>query len=87
MKLFDRILLLVLVAGIWTLVFSPLSLQARSETNCAFTFDTATGQLANGHIVIVPRTNYGEDNRASDEVRLKNRSITLDKATGSVTCP
>jgi len=87
MKLFDRILLLALVAGIWTLVFSPPSLQARSETNCSFTFDSASGQIADGLMVIVPRNNFGEDNRSSNQAKLKNRTIILDKATGTVTCP
>jgi hypothetical protein len=87
MKFFDRILLLALVAGIWTLVLSPVSLQARVETNCAFTFDSASGQIADGTLVMKEIHNNGAYHSSGQTVKLKNRALTLQSATGSITCP
>ncbi|USG62759.1 hypothetical protein NBZ79_07180 [Sneathiella marina] len=85
MKQVDRILLLALVAGLWTLILSPLSPHAETKTNCSFVFDSASGQVNRGKVI--PHVNYGEDNRDPKTMAPQGWMFSLKKATGSVTCP
>jgi hypothetical protein len=88
MKMFDRVLLIALVVGVWALVMSPVIPEARNEVNCTFTFKSTQGQIKDGTLTRTTDPNsYGAVNSEKIILKLKNPAITLQSATGSVTCP